>query len=49
MANGRSKVVMVIKTGASILEELIEPNKADLSPEAAHSILQLDFRPEDHR
>lgn len=40
---------MVIKTGASILEELIEPNKADLSPEAARSILQLDFRPEDHR
>lgn len=40
---------MVINTGAAIMERLIDPDNADLTPEAARSILRLDFPKRDHK
>jgi hypothetical protein len=40
---------MTIKTGTRILQGLLQPRRADLSPEAARSILRLDFPAADHR
>lgn len=39
---------MITNTGAAILNRLIDPESNDLSPEAARSILRLDFRETDH-
>jgi hypothetical protein len=39
---------MTTNTSAAILNRLIDPETADLSPEAAESILRLDFREADH-
>src|SRR5438046_1136429 len=40
--------IMVVNTGAAILERLINPDNDDLSVDAARSILRLDFSPPDH-
>lgn len=40
---------MTKNTGAAILERLIDSENDDMSPEAARSILRLDFRKQDHR
>jgi hypothetical protein len=40
---------MVVNTGAAILGRVIDPEKADLTPEAARSILRLDFARQDHK
>lgn len=39
---------MVVNTGVAILERLLKPENGDLSPEAARSVLQLDFARQDH-
>lgn len=39
---------MTTNTSAAILNRLIEPEADDLSPEAAQSILRLDFHGTDH-
>jgi hypothetical protein len=36
-------------TGTAILNRLIDPETDDLSPEAARSLLRLDFPKKDHR
>lgn len=38
---------MQIVTEADIFSRIFEPEKPDLSPEAARSLLQLDFKPKD--
>jgi hypothetical protein len=40
---------MVVNTQATIWDRVIEPEKEDLSPDAARSILRLDFREQDHK
>lgn len=39
---------MTTNTGAAILSRLIEPETDDLTPEAAHFFLRLDFPDQDH-
>jgi hypothetical protein len=39
---------MTPNTSAAILNRLIEPESDDLSPDAARSLLRLDFRAKDH-
>ena len=39
---------MTTNTGAAILNRLIDPEADDLSPDAARSLLQLDFPEADH-
>ncbi|HVS37099.1 MAG TPA: hypothetical protein VMS17_16175 [Gemmataceae bacterium] len=39
---------MTTNSAAAILNRLIEPERGDLSREAAESILRLDFREDDH-
>jgi hypothetical protein len=39
--------LMAATTDAEIFRRIFEPEKPNLSPAAAKSILQLDFRPED--
>jgi hypothetical protein len=39
---------MVANTEPAILSRVIEPERADLAPELARYVLQLDFRPADH-
>ena len=39
---------MTTNTGAAILRRLIGPDSHDLAPEAARSILELDFPATDH-
>jgi hypothetical protein len=44
-----SAEAMTSNTGTAILHRLIEPENDDLSPEAARSILRLNFPERDHR
>jgi hypothetical protein len=39
---------MTANTGTAILNRLIDPEADDLSPDAAHSLLALDFQEKDH-
>jgi hypothetical protein len=39
---------MVVNTWTAILERLIDPENANLPPDAARFILGIDFPPEDH-
>ena len=41
--------IVMINTGPAILGRLIEPDNGDLSPEAARSLLALEFPKRDHR
>ncbi len=38
---------MAVNTQATIWDRVIEPEREDLSPDAARSILRLDFRAQD--
>jgi hypothetical protein len=40
---------MITNTGSAILNRLIDPEAENLSPEAARSLLQLDFAEMDHQ
>ena len=43
----RAELMVTVPTEADIFRRIFEPDKPNLSPEAARSILQLDFQPED--
>ena len=40
---------MVVNTHTTIWDRVIDPEKEDLSPDAARSILRLDFRDQDRK
>jgi len=44
----QEELAMTRNTSAAILNRLIGPDKDDLSPEAARSLLRLDFPESDH-
>lgn len=37
------------QTASAIWSRVVNPERGDLSPEAARALLKLDFAPEDHR